>query len=175
MAKETRSIDVEVLRGLLDYDPKSGVLTWKHRQDARPQWNAKCAGKIAGSLNKSIGYVTLRIFDKAYYAHRVAYALMTGEWPKNGIDHINGDRKDNRWDNLRPANQSQNMMNRRKSAKNSTGYKGVCYDKTHKVYVADIRANGKSIRIGRYATPEEAHAAYCKASADLHGDFSRVA
>ena len=58
---------------------------------------------------------------------------------------------------------------------NSTGYKGVCYDKTHKVYVADICANGKSIRIGRYATAEEAHAAYCKAAADLHGDFSRVA
>jgi len=174
MTREHRQIDVSVLQDILEYDPISGKFWWKHRVDARPQWNARCAGKQTGSLNKATGYETIRIFDKGYYAHRVAYALMTGEWPALGIDHVNGQRNDNRWVNLRLATQSQNIMNSRKGSRNSTGYKGVCYDKTHNVYVADICANGKSKRIGRYSTAEEAHAAYCKASADLHGEFGRT-
>ncbi len=171
---DATDITPELLRQLLDYDPDTGDFTWKYRPDERPQWNARCAGKKAGHLNKVIGYVTLRIFDKGYYAHRVAYAIMTGEWPPKGIDHINGDKSDNRWCNIRAADQSQNGANRGLHPNNTSGFRGVHFSKRDQIWVADLCVKGKNKRLGRFKTAEAAYAAYKEAKLKAFGEFARV-
>lgn len=105
-------------------------------------------------------------------AHRLAWFFMTGEWPILDIDHINGDRSDNRWSNLRLANDSQNGANKRRYKNNKSGFKGVIWDARHKRFKAQLKKDGKVLNLGRYHTAEEAHEAYCKAAATLHGDFA---
>lgn len=94
---------------------------------------------------------------------------------KRQPDHENGVTLDNRRNNLRFATSSQNAMNRRKTSANSSGYKGVHWHKGHQKWCAQIKVNGKSIHLGYFDTPEEAHAAYCEAATRLHGDFARLA
>jgi hypothetical protein len=98
---------------------------------------------------------------------------MTGSWPKEQIDHINGDPLDNRWSNLREATQSQNNWNTRLSRNNTSGYKGVSWHKGERKWDATIMAYGKSHFLGRFKTKEEARDAYIDASKKLHGEFSR--
>lgn len=71
------------------------------------------SGRAVGSINKVNGYVTVHFSGKTVYAHRLAFYIVTGRWPDNDIDHINGNRQDNRWQNLREATRSQNLMNKR--------------------------------------------------------------
>jgi hypothetical protein len=107
------------LRELLHYDPETGawtrlVSTSNHR--ARVGDNA---GGVTGT------YVKIRVDVRQYPAHRLAWLYMTGAWPKHEIDHINGDRLDNRWCNLRPANDAEQARNKRTAVNNEAGYKGV--------------------------------------------------
>lgn len=103
---------------------------------------------------------------------------MTGAWPANQIDHINLDKRDNRWANLREATGSQNAMNR--CGRAASGFKGVCLIRDPRKagrtpWQASIMKEGKRRRIGQYATVEEAGAAYEQAAHQLHGEFARVA
>lgn len=161
----TPSITAEEARQLLDYDAETGALTWRvGRKRAR-------AGNVAGTPH-SKGYIQIRIYGKPYLAHRLAWLITHGAWPENQIDHINGERDDNRLVNLRPATPAENLRNAKRQRNNTSGFKGVSWHKPSKRWQAQIAVNGRTIHVGCFSTPEEAHAAYCKAAEKLHGEFA---
>ncbi|MCI0598713.1 MAG: HNH endonuclease [Beijerinckiaceae bacterium] len=168
-------ITASELRKLLHYCPQSGNFTWLTRGgDDRltNSWNARYAGTIAGSVNKKHGYRYISIDGRLYLAHRLAFLNMTGALPRDDVDHVNLDRSDNRWINLREATQSQNQANTRKPRGNTSGWKGASRNGSR--WQAQIGVNGKQIYLGRFRTPEEAHAAYCEAAVKYYGDFART-
>jgi len=107
---------------------------------------------------------------KMIYLHRLICPPAEGLY----VDHINGDTADNRKCNLRTVTHSENMKNQKKNALNTSGYKGVTFNKEMKKWRARITSNGKRYFLGDYSTPEEAHNAYCKAVKEYHGEFGRV-
>lgn len=109
--------------------------------------------------------------------HRVLYLhrAITGAPPDMEVDHIDGDGLNNRRGNLRIATRTQNSINVKRRASNSSGYKGACWDKNRSCWVAHIRVAGVQKHLGRFPTAQEAHAAYAAASAKLHGEFGRTA
>jgi hypothetical protein len=149
------------------YDPETGIIKWKINNGVK---NLK--GKTAGHLNKE-GYIEIRFKGKNYQGHRIAYALgrNTLDIP-SALDHINRDRSDNRLENLRAATAQENSCNTSKRKNTTSKYKGVSWYRRYQKWQAHIRHNGKSRYLGMYATEEKAHAAYCKAAAELHGDFA---
>ena len=149
------------------YDPKTGIIKWKIDNGPK-NWK----GKIAGHLN-SKGYIEIRFKGKTYQGHRIAYALghNTLDIPST-LDHTNCDKSDNRLENLRAATAQENSRNINKRKHTTSKYKGVSWYRKYQKWQAQIRHNGKSIYLGYHATEEEAHAAYCKAAAELHGDFA---
>lgn len=104
-------------------------------------------------------------------AHRLAWLIVTGEAPPNGIDHRNGTPFDNRWSNLRAADQSDNCGNKRGGRNTATGVKGVYPNKGG--FQAKIEKRGHKISLGTYRSVEEAKAAYDAAAKVLHGQFFR--
>jgi hypothetical protein len=132
-------------------------------------------GKKAGYVKKNKGYVYIEIDGKSYSAHRLAWFYVTGKIPQNQIDHINGKKADNRFENLREASNGQNRANTRSGSKH--GIKGVrrlpwMKDGT-KCWQAQITHNKKVHYLGCFYTKEEAHSAYCDAAKRLHGSFAR--
>jgi hypothetical protein len=104
--------------------------------------------------------------------HRVVMGLAHGDPLK--VDHIDGNKANNQRSNLRVCTHAQNLWNKPKSKKNTSGFKGVQKMKDCKNWRAIIRANGKTIHIGMFPTPEEAYAAYCKKAREIHGEFANV-
>ena len=155
------------LTSILHYCPETGVFTWKL---PRPKIQV---GKEAGYLKKNRGYIYIEIDGKSHSAHRLAWFYMTGCLPQNQIDHINRNRADNRFQNLREATCAQNRANSKHS--NKHGMKGVrlCswVPEGKRRWTAQISHNKKVIHIGSFHTAEEAHAAYCRVAKELHGDF----
>lgn len=169
----------EQLRQLLRYEPETGKLFWKKRplsmftsNRAGNAWNSRFAGKEALSSAHNTGYFCGGILGKVFLAHRVAWAVYYGEWPREEIDHINGDRKDNRISNLREASRLENSRNAARRSDNSSGLKGVGVHKGQ--WRARMRIDGKSRHLGYFPTPEAAHAAYCEAAKKYHGEFART-
>lgn len=160
------SLTADQLQEYLDYDPATGEFRWAKDIGCKVKQGTK-----AGSVN-CIGYVKIKINQKQYAAHRLAFLFMEGRWPNIFMDHINGDRKDNRWENLREASITQNSHNRKVRSDNKLGIKGVSYRLDMKKFQAIIIVEGKRIRLGYYFTSEEAHAAYCQAAKLYHGDFT---
>jgi hypothetical protein len=160
------SLSQERLKEVLHYDPATGDFTWLvSRHHSR-------VGRRAGSL-QSNGYVHVKVDCGTYGAHRLAWFYMTGEWPDDQIDHIDRDKANNRWENLRPATNLQNIANRGSWSK--SGFKGVYKPIGRNDYRTEIRINGKRKLLGYFKTPEEAHAVYVKAANDVHGEFARAA
>lgn len=151
---------------MLHYNPETGVLVWKTRNSKRVN-----IGDVAGCVSPD-GRVLIGINKKLYKAHRVIWAMVTGEWPTNLIDHKNGNPSDNRFENLREATKSQNQMNIKRIASNSSGIKGVSWSKASQKWRATIMINGKSKHLGVFATIEEASEAYKVAAQNLHGEFA---
>lgn len=146
-------------RARMHFDPSTGIFTAIKRSGRR---------QIGDELGytRPDGYRMLSVGVRWYYAHRLAWFLHTGRWPANEIDHINGNRSDNRIGNLRPCSRSQNMMN--------TPKKGVCFHKKYKTWQASIRIGGRRIHLGTFATEVDAIAAYRRAADRLHGEFAFV-
>lgn len=174
-----RDLTAAYVRSILHYDPETGVFTWRRRplehfetKRSCGTWNGRYAGNVAGRIN--IGYVDIHISNTMYLAHRLAWLYMTGSWPKECIDHINMNRSDNRFCNLREATHSENKFNRPKQSKNTSGHKGVTLHKPNSKWVAKICANGKHRNLGYFDTREDAAAAYAKAARELHGEFART-
>ena len=164
-----------LLRELLDYNPETGMLTWKHRashhfaarhpDSQSRKWNAKYAGKPAFKTVGGGGYLSATIFQKRMMAHRVAWCIYHGVdiASDNCIDHINGFTNDNRISNLRISSAKQNMQN---AKKRRDGLRGAFFHKSTKKYQASIR-----LHLGTFDTEEEANAAYERAAKMLHGAF----
>ena len=155
--------DPELLRKLLDYDPSTGLLVWRHRPAEMFNrhsvfccWNARHAGNPAFNCFSRGGYQTGTLLGVHYYAHRIAWAIHYGEDPNSELDHINGDKTDNRIANLRKVTRRQNSRNRPLRADNKTGVPGVHWEKACQKWRARIKANGKNVSLGVYDTVEEA-------------------
>lgn len=127
------------------------------------------------NICSTTGYVYVSIGGQSLQAHRVAWAIHSGEWPKQQIDHIDGDRQNNRIENLRLATQTQNNWNMRVTSKSKSGIKGVYFDKERGKWAATICVHKRRINLGRFLCIDDAKAAY-KAAAEKHfGEFARVA
>lgn len=169
-------ISVDELRRILDFNPDTGVFIWKHRPEHNIQRNARFTGKAAGTTPTSCGYGQINLNNLGVCrAHRLAWLHYYGEWPPQQLDHINGNRLDNRIINLRLATNAQNGRNRPASIKNKTKLKGVSLHKLSGLYRASITKDYKYHYLGYFSTPEEAHSAYCRAAEHLHEEFARVA
>lgn len=157
------------IKAALDYDPSSGVFIRKPRADVSNALNARFAGRKTGCPAVN-GYLRIRVDNTLYYAHRLAWFLTYGTMPDGAIDHINGDRSDNRLENLRLATPAENSRNSRSYGK--SGFKGVFPHGRR--WLSKITANGVTRRLGVFDTKEQAHAAYCAAASELHGQFART-
>lgn len=155
------------LKELLHYDPYTGRLTWlvDRKGPAR-------AGCEAGCDNGQ-GYRRIYVDGKPYKGHRLAWFYMTGQWPRE-VDHINGDRSDNSWANLREVTRSQNKMNFSVYRSNSSGYPGVSYYRRTGKWKAQIQKAGQKTFLGYHDTPEQAAAAYERAANELFGEYARA-
>lgn len=150
---------------LLNYCPDTGNFTWKTNRRGRRQ-----AGDTAGCIHPH-GYVRISIDYRLYNAHRVAWLFITGKWPVQNIDHIDGNRANNKASNLRECSQQANCFNRKLRRDSKSGYKGV--SSVNGKWGAWIKINGKSKNLGcSFETAEEAHKAYCEAAKRLYGEFA---
>jgi hypothetical protein len=160
-----KAISIEMLRSLMSYDPVTGQLTWKERPGAT-FFNKVFAGTEAlGSVANSRGYRHGTLLGHKVTAHRVAYALYTGEWPQGEVDHINGCKTDNSAENLREVTPSENCRNQRKPRNNTSGVIGVWFDKRRGRWRAEARHGGMNHKLGTFDTKEDAVAARALASA----------
>jgi hypothetical protein len=167
-------LTADYVRQILDYDPETGHFRWKARADVRKEWNTRRAGKIAGAPCGPHGYWQIRINDRLYLGHRLAWLFIHGEWPAGDLDHRNLRTGDNALCNLRAATASENGQNRALQRNNKSGFKGVSFDKQTGRWRASIKAHGIVTRLGRFDTPEKAGAAYAAAASQLYGEFARV-
>lgn len=149
----------KLLREILRYDPATGIFIWL----VSPAHRAP-AGSVAGSL-KETGYRRISYRGHFYYAHRLAWLYVFGEPARLNIDHINGERDDNRIGNLRAVTHSQNIGNSRLSRANTSGFKGVGWDKARGKWAARIKVNYKFIHLGRFNNIKDAVAARLAADA----------
>lgn len=150
------------LKELLQYDADTGRFVWKIKPNRRV-----VVGTEAGA-NKD-GYVVIRLSGVNYFAHRLAWLYVHGKWPNEHIDHINGDRADNRLCNLRDVNRSTNMRNMRAHKDSMVPLVGVSIDsRRSKPYRASIYTDGKHKHIGYFATADEARVAYMQAKEKYH-------
>lgn len=138
---------------LFTYDPLTGLVVWR------------ASGREAKTPKD--GYKCVEVAERCYRVHRIAWLLMTGDWPKHSVDHINGNRSDNRWSNLRDVTHSVNLQNQHRARNGSkSGLLGVFRNK--KKWSSHIKAGDKVLHLGTFATPEEAHAKYLEAKALYH-------
>ena len=178
-----------VLRLLIDYDPETGALVWRVRDvsfftdgersaiHCMRVWNARYAGNPAFKGKTSAGYFRGGIFSRRYLAHRVAWAIYSGAWPENEIDHINGDKLDNRIANLRSVTRQENGKNRATGINNKSGTTGVYWYNRDLVWVAQVSKNGKNKHIGCFKSKDEAIEARAKANLEYgyHANHGRKA
>ncbi len=158
----------EKLKELFHYNPESGLFIRK----VTITYNAK-EGDIAGWVSDN-GYVLINVKGQKYRAHRLVWLYMTGNWPKDRIDHKNGIRDDNRFSNLRECTQQENLRNKVGNRGETTSkYKGVYWDKSRRKWAAEAHINNKKIYLGRFENEEDAARAYDKFAVRNFGEFAR--
>lgn len=165
MGKRTeRDLDADTLRELVDYNPETGIFRWKKRR----------RGVVAGSECGRVtvfGYREIGVNYVLRPAHRLVFLYMNGRWPDGDIDHINCDRLDNRWGNLREATRQQNSYNLRPGLRlKDNPYRGVTWDKARNKWRAQARVAGRKVNLGRFDTAEEAARA-ADAAYEARGEF----
>lgn len=159
MTKE--SLTQEYLKEALDYDPETGVFAWKERprHHFTCDWSWKVQGSRkgteAGYLDPT-GYIQLRIKNVLYKAHRLAFLYMEGAFPEQEVDHINHQRADNRWSNLRPVSGWDNSKNCTRRTDNKSGHTGICWASQKKLWLVQISISKKNKFIGYYHDIEDA-------------------
>ena len=158
------------LKIILDYDPYTGIFVW---MDKTSKFSNIIIGEEAGSRTV-YGYIEIKINGNRYKAHRLSWFFMTGNWPEKGIDHINRIKHDNRWENLRLASDSQNKANSGISRNNTSGYKGVRWDKKLKRWRSTLQVNRKKIHLGYFYDKIEAALAYNKAATEHFGEYAKL-
>ena len=154
-----------LLQSLLDYDPETGVLTWKHRPDATKTWNTRYAGTRAfGCVNKH-GYHVGAINDKLQRACRVIWIYVHGYEPTQ-VDHINGIRTDDRLENLRNVSGKDNQKNMKRATNNKSGVTGVSWNAEKNKWDAAITCDGVRYALGRFTDIKDAIAIRKQAESD---------
>lgn len=149
------------IRSILQYDPNTGHFIWIKRTNRKD-----LLGKIAGSKTNT-GYWAISVNNRKILSHRIAWIYVTGEWPTQHIDHINGNKKDNSFANLRQVTRFGNLQNMRKATKaNKIGFLGVSAHQGK--WRTQIMVNGKRIRASGFNTPEEAHEKYLELKREHH-------
>lgn len=168
----------EYLLECFDYNQDTGVLRWKVRPRehfaTEHGWkisNSQCACHVVGAISDQ-GYLLVGINYRIYRVHRIIWMMAYGRFTELHIDHINGNRTDNRLANLREATEAENHRNCRISRNNKSGFKGISFHKRSGKYQAAIRTDGARTHLGYFSTPQEAHAAYCAAADKYHGQFA---
>lgn len=161
-------LTVSDVSALLNYDPDTGVLRW------RCQRGRVAAGSSAGNVSDN-GYVIVRIHGKNHRAHRLGWLLTHGVWPSKQIDHVDGDRANNRLSNLREATNAENQRNARRRVDNTSGAKGVTWHKQHEKWNARIFLGGAHRSLGLFADKGAAIAAYEAAASQHFKEFARTA
>lgn len=166
---KARQLTAERLREVLHYDPETGVFTWiTPRPGTSP-------GRLAGTI--ADGYRQIEIDYKLFRAGRLAFLYMTGAFPERGlcVDHINGNRSDDRWENLRLATPLQNSRNRGRCRRNKSGKVGVSLGQKAGTWDATITIANRTRKIGTFACLGEAIEARCEAERHWFGEFARRA
>ena len=170
--REVTKEEEDFIKENLRYDPETGYLWWTKRNRGR------VFDKPAGFLGKTRGYISVGREYKGvvrhYVAHRLAWFLYHGVWPKNDIDHINNVKDDNRIVNLREATGFQNQANQKPQVGKTSKYKGVCWSKQCCKWRAYIKVNYKTIHLGYYHNEEDAALAYNKAALEIFGEFAKI-
>lgn len=152
-----RPFSADQLRSIVFYDPETGA------------FSRKSDGTSIGFIAKAKGYVCLRVLGKKCNAHRLAWLYAHGEWPEGEVDHIDGDKTNNRIVNLRVASRSMNSQNQiRAHNRNTSGLLGVSIDRKRGKWIASIFHNGKKKHLGRFDSPELAHARYLEEKRRIH-------
>jgi hypothetical protein len=167
-SEKMAAITADSLKELLSYDAETGTFRWRVALCRKYK-----IGAIAGTVNDQ-GYRIITIRGRLYRAHRLAWLYVHGEWPSKDVDHIDGDRGNNRAANLREATNAENLWNRGKASHNKSGYKGVYFLRKSKRWVAEINVDGKRKYLGRFKDPADAHRAYEAAANAQHGEFARA-
>lgn len=174
------------ISALLKYDPESGKLFWLPRplslfpnDRAKKTWNTKFSGMEAFTARNSNGYRHGQILGCHYKAHRVAWLLHYGEWPKGDIDHLNGDPSDNRISNIRDVHHAENSRNQKRRKNNTSGVCGVIWREKSQKWYAYIRVNYMMISLGLFDNFDDAVSARAAANAeygftDRHGDCDQA-
>lgn len=152
-------ITSERARALLSYEPLTGLFNWKS------------TGASTGCLRHD-GYLMIGVDNQVYLAHRLAWLMMTGEWPKTSVDHINRKKDDNAWANLRLATAQQNTANTLARQNSKTGIKGVSFCASTSKWRATITIDGKQRSLGRHADIECARLAYQQAAKNAFGRYA---
>lgn len=161
------AITPAIIRDDLDYDPLTGKFKWRAVRVGVTR------GAEVGVVNKH-GYVVIPLRRNIFQAHRLAWAHYFKEMPAAQIDHINGDKTDNRIANLRLATPSQNKANTEAQKNSASGLKGVSWHKKDRRWIARIQKNGSRVEVGRFKTAEEAAAAYDRACLEVFGEYGRA-
>ncbi|MBT0780574.1 AP2/ERF family transcription factor [Paracoccus sp. pheM1] len=170
----------ETLSHLFDYDPETGGFIWRYNPKKPAFWNGRFAGKPAFTNRNSDGYCITAFTNPengrraAYLAHRVAWVFITGREPEKFIDHINGDRADNRASNLREATDQENKFNRRWKRPGSSQYRGVHRHSKNGRWIAQIRSDGRAIHLGSFTSEIEAAKARDSAAIALRGEYASL-
>lgn len=176
-------ITQDYLAECFTYDPTTGVLTWKKRPLSHFKnapgmrvFNSRFAGMAAGSRNR-LGYTIVRVGGKGCGAHRLIWLLQTRAWPPEDIDHVDGDKSNNRFANLRAVSHAKNMKNTTLCARNTSGTVGVSWYKPPKKWRAQIQVSGRSKHLGYFTNKAEAITARKAAEAKykFHPNHGRTA
>jgi len=156
------------LKELLEYNPGTGIFIRKKTVSSNGR-----LGMVAGYGHPS-GYIFIKFDKKAYPAHRLAFLFMTGHFPCNEVDHKNNNKKDNSWSNLRECSRSQNQAHNPKQRNNTSGFKGVSWEKSANKWRTQITFNGKRIHLGLFIDKLEAAKTYNRKSIELFGEFAHL-
>ncbi len=162
------------LRHMLRYDHESGNLYWLPRSDVPKSWNTKWAGKPAFTATDNHGYRLGAIANRTLKAHRVIWAMVYDEWPEAMIDHIDGDRANNRLANLRLASNSENQMNTKSADGSSSKFLGVRWYGLRSKWRAEICIKGRKKHLGYFVSEVDAAKAYDSAAAAHFKEFARL-
>lgn len=166
-----KPIDKNYIFSLLSFDQATGEFTWLVSRGTVK------SGKRAGTpqIGRGKEYAQIKIDKRVYLAHHLAWLFTYKEWPAHDIDHIDGDGTNNRPENLRKCDMSQNKANSKTYKNNTSGFKCVVLDKQSGKWYCTIQWRGKRQKSPRFNTPEEAHEFYISRSKELFGAFARAA
>lgn len=150
--KSKDELTQELLAKVLKYDDLSGHLTWLGNQHSK----SVVPGSRAGCVIKRTGYRQVSLFGKSYAEHRLIWFIKTGKWPTGEIDHIDQNRSNNSWANLREVTKAENARNRSRRPDTKVGEHGIWYNERTGKYVAEITLNGKKVYQKSFDDPDKA-------------------